>query len=115
MMTASYCDCLICRLEASLIAELSDDRSQEEFRLFTVSSTILSAFPTASELIQKLATTATMIRTRLPIEVLLDLLSRSSDTQHPSDVAATLTAGLHSDHPSHHNPDHGHLSFIDSR
>ena len=52
MMTASYCDCLICRLEASIIAELSDDRSREEFRLFAVSSPILAAFPSPSELIQ---------------------------------------------------------------
>lgn len=82
MMTASYCDCLICQLEESLIAELSDDRSQEEFRLFVISSTILAAFPTASELIRKLRDHGNNDQKPSSDEVLLDLLRRSSDTQH---------------------------------
>ena len=80
MMTASYCDCLICRLEASFIAELSDDRSHEEFRLFAVPSPILSAFPTASELIQKLRDHDNNDQNPSSDEVLLDLLGRGSDT-----------------------------------
>jgi DNA-directed RNA polymerase specialized sigma24 family protein len=54
MMTKSRCDCLVCRLEASLIAELSDDRNREQFRPFALSSPSLSAFPSPSDLIRKL-------------------------------------------------------------
>jgi len=54
MMARSKCDCLVCRLEASLIAELSDDRGREQFRLLTASSRILSAFPTALDLTEHL-------------------------------------------------------------
>jgi DNA-directed RNA polymerase specialized sigma24 family protein len=79
MMTASYCECLICQLEASLIAELRDDRSLEEFRLFAISSAILSAFATASELIQKLRDHDNNDQNPSSDEVLLDLLRRSSD------------------------------------
>jgi DNA-directed RNA polymerase specialized sigma24 family protein len=79
MMTASYCDCLICRLEASLIAELSDDRSNEEFRLSAISSPILSSFPTAFELIGKLHDHDNHEQNPSSDEVLLDLLGRSRD------------------------------------
>ena len=51
MMAGSDCDCLICRLEASLIDDLSHEERLEEYRLWAASSEILSAFPTASELI----------------------------------------------------------------
>jgi DNA-directed RNA polymerase specialized sigma24 family protein len=79
MMTASYCNCLICRLEEGLIAELSDDRSQEEFRLLSISSTIVSAFPTASELVRKLRDHDNNDQNPSSDEVLLDLLGRSND------------------------------------
>jgi DNA-directed RNA polymerase specialized sigma24 family protein len=80
MMAALYCDCLICRLEASLIAELSDDRSKEEFQLFAVSSPILSSFPTTFELIGKLHDHNNHELSPTSDEVLLELLRRSSDT-----------------------------------
>ena len=80
MMTGSYCDCLICRLEASLIAELSDDRSNEEFRLFAVSSPILSSFPTVFELIRTLHDHDNHEQNPSSDELLLDLLRRSTHT-----------------------------------
>lgn len=80
MMTASHCDCLICRLEASFIAELSDPGSNQEFRLFTVTSPILSAFPTASELIHKLRDHDNNEQNSFSDEILRDLLRRASDT-----------------------------------
>jgi hypothetical protein len=80
MMTASHCDCLICRLEASIIAEISDPRSNEEFRLFTVTSPILSVFPTASELIHKLRDHDNNEQNSSSDEILRDLLRRGSDT-----------------------------------
>jgi DNA-directed RNA polymerase specialized sigma24 family protein len=80
MMTASYCDCLICRLEASLIAELSDRRSNEEFRSLAVSSPILSAFGNAFELVRKLQDQDNHDQHPSSDEILLDLLGRGSDT-----------------------------------
>ena len=84
MMTASPCDCLICRLEASLIAELGDDRSREDFRSFAISSARLSAFPTASELIQRLRDPDNNDRNPSSDELLLDLLSPSNDMRFRS-------------------------------
>jgi DNA-directed RNA polymerase specialized sigma24 family protein len=84
MLTASYCDCLICRLEASFIAELSDRRSNEEFRLFAVSNPILSAFPNAFELVRKLRDQDNHDQHPSSDDVLLDLLGRGSDVPlHP--------------------------------
>lgn len=54
MMTKSRCDCLVCRLEVSLIAELSDDRNREQFRLFSLSSPTLSGLDSPYDLIRKL-------------------------------------------------------------
>jgi len=80
MMTASYCDCLICRLEASFIAELSDGRSNEEFRLFAVSSPILSGFGNAFELVRRLQDPDNHEQNPSSDDVLLDLLGRGRDT-----------------------------------
>lgn len=84
MMTASYCNCLICRLEANLIAELSDDRSDEEFRSFAASSPILSTFPTALELVRKLQDHDGHHQHPSSDEILLDLLGRGDDPLFPS-------------------------------
>ena len=54
MLAGSDCDCLICRLEANLIEELNNKRGREEYRLWAASSKVLSAFPTAVELIAHL-------------------------------------------------------------
>ena len=79
MMTASYCDCLICRLEASIIAELSDDRSREEFRFFAVSSPILAGFPISFRTHPKLRDHDNQGQNSSSDEILLDLLGRGSD------------------------------------
>jgi DNA-directed RNA polymerase specialized sigma24 family protein len=76
-MAGSNCNCLICRLEASLIAELSDDRSQEEFRSFTASSATLAAFPTALGLIQHLHLHQDHERNSSSDQILLELLGQS--------------------------------------
>jgi hypothetical protein len=80
MMAGNDCDCLICRLEASFIAELNDDRSHEEFRLFAVSRSILSSFPTALELVRKLRDFDNRDQNPSSDEVLLDFLARMGDT-----------------------------------
>jgi DNA-directed RNA polymerase specialized sigma24 family protein len=79
MMAASHCDCLVCRLEATLVAELSDDRSSEEFRKFAASSQILIAFPTALDLVQQLHRYESTMQNPSSEDVLLDLLTRSAD------------------------------------
>ena len=79
-MTASYCDCLICRLEGSLIAKLSDERSNEEFRSFALSSPRLTAFPTAFELVRKLQDHHNHEHNPASDELLLELLGHGSDT-----------------------------------
>lgn len=81
MMTASCCDCLICRLEASLIAELSDGHSDEDFRLFAVLSPILSGFPGALELVRKLQDHGNHEQDPSSDAILLDLLGRGNDAQ----------------------------------
>jgi DNA-directed RNA polymerase specialized sigma24 family protein len=81
MMTASCCDCLICRLEASLIAELSDGHSDEDFRLFAVLSPILSGFPDALELVRKLQDHENHGQNPSSDAILLDLLGRGNDPQ----------------------------------
>lgn len=54
MMAGSDCDCLICRLETSLLDELSHEKHIEEYRAWAASNKILAAFPTSSELIAHL-------------------------------------------------------------
>jgi DNA-directed RNA polymerase specialized sigma24 family protein len=80
MLAASNCDCLICRLEICLIAELNEDHAREQFRLFALSSPILSSFPTALELVRTLHDHVNHERNPTSDEVLLDLLKRSGDT-----------------------------------
>lgn len=79
-MNASYCGCLICRLEARLMDEIGDDQSNEEFRLFAISSPILSAYPTAFEVIEQLHSPADDAPNHFSDELLLDLLRRRTDT-----------------------------------
>jgi DNA-directed RNA polymerase specialized sigma24 family protein len=79
MKAGSSCDCLICRLEASLVAELSDRHKQEEFRLFTASSQTLSVFPTAVELILHLHRQQDHEQNSSSDQILLEVLGRSGD------------------------------------
>ena len=54
MMAGSDCDCLICRLEASLTQEFGQEKGLEEYRRWARSSEVLAGFQTASELIAHL-------------------------------------------------------------
>ena len=54
MMAGSDCDCLICRLEASLLDELNHEKGLEEYRVWARTSEILAPFPTASNLVAHL-------------------------------------------------------------
>jgi DNA-directed RNA polymerase specialized sigma24 family protein len=79
MMTGSNCDCLICRLEISLIAELGDNQNGETFRQFAASSLVLSGFPTALELIEHLHRHQNENPNPSSDEVLLELLRPGLD------------------------------------
>jgi len=79
MKAGSSCNCLICRLEASLVAELSDRRTEEEFRSFTASSQTLSVFPTAVELILHLHRQQDHEQNSSSDQILLEVLGRSGD------------------------------------
>jgi DNA-directed RNA polymerase specialized sigma24 family protein len=84
MLTGSNCDCLICRLEISLIAELGESQNGETFRQFAASSQVLSGFPTALKLIQHLHRHENENSTPSSDEILLELLRPEIDTQwHP--------------------------------
>ena len=56
MITGSICDCLVCRLEASLIAELGEEGVSSECTLLAASSSALSCFPSPLDLVRKLHT-----------------------------------------------------------
>ena len=76
------CDCLICRLEVGLVAELNQDRTQEEFRLFAASTQTLAVFPTAIDLIQHLHQDHE--QNGSSDQILLEVLGRNGDAlTHP--------------------------------
>jgi DNA-directed RNA polymerase specialized sigma24 family protein len=79
MMAGSNCGCLICRLESSLIADLRENRSQEEFRLFAPHNHTLGAFPTALALIEHLHRHQDRDQNSASDWILLELLGSSSD------------------------------------
>jgi DNA-directed RNA polymerase specialized sigma24 family protein len=54
MMNGSNCDCLVCRLEKSLIAEFDKKATSTESRLLVASSTILSSFRSPLDLVREL-------------------------------------------------------------
>ena len=54
MMAGNDCDCLICRLEATLLDDLNNEKALEEYRVWAAASEALAAFPTAPEVIAQL-------------------------------------------------------------
>jgi DNA-directed RNA polymerase specialized sigma24 family protein len=54
MMAGSDCDCLICRLEQSLLDELNHEKGMKEYQRWAASSEILSPFPTVRQLLAHL-------------------------------------------------------------
>ena len=75
-MIPSRCDCLICRLEKSLLVELRDEQSCEEFRSFATPHALLASFPTAFDLIERLHRQEDLEQNRRSDEILLELLDR---------------------------------------
>jgi DNA-directed RNA polymerase specialized sigma24 family protein len=54
MKAGSDCDCLICRLEQSLLDELNHEKRMEEYQRWAASSEILAPFPTVRQLLAHL-------------------------------------------------------------
>jgi DNA-directed RNA polymerase specialized sigma24 family protein len=78
MMASPSCDCLVCRLEQSLIAELGGDHGEKEFRSFAAPYSTLAAFPTALELINQLHRQQDQQNFSCD-QTLLELLGRTND------------------------------------
>jgi DNA-directed RNA polymerase specialized sigma24 family protein len=83
-MIGSNCDCLICRLEKRLIAEVRDTEVREEYRSRTASSQALSAFTTFLDLIKHLHASNTPDHSGSVDALLLELLRENSTTDLPS-------------------------------
>jgi hypothetical protein len=79
MIVRPKCDCLICKLEVNLIAELSADGSGEKYRQLAPTSLVLSGFPTSSDLIQHLHSIETENRQPSSDDLLLELLRPGID------------------------------------
>jgi DNA-directed RNA polymerase specialized sigma24 family protein len=78
MMAGNDCDCLICRLEASLLEELNEKKGLQEYRRWAASSDVLAAFPTASELIAHLHRQQCDERSSSPDEILVELVGAAA-------------------------------------
>jgi hypothetical protein len=59
MIRNSLCRCLICGLERSLMEQLAEDTPREHYRHFADSHSLLSAFPSVSDLLAYLHTART--------------------------------------------------------
>jgi DNA-directed RNA polymerase specialized sigma24 family protein len=79
MIVRPKCDCLICKLEVSLIAELSADGSGEKYQQLARRSLLLSGFPTSSDLIRHLHSIETENRQPSSDDLLLELLRPGVD------------------------------------
>jgi DNA-directed RNA polymerase specialized sigma24 family protein len=84
MMAGNDCDCVICRLEANLLEELSDEKRLQEYKGWTESREVLAAFPTALELVAHLHRQQCDERGSSPDEILLELVAAGQNgAPHP--------------------------------
>jgi DNA-directed RNA polymerase specialized sigma24 family protein len=79
MISRPSCDCLICRLEMNLAAELNTDGNGEKYRELARSSAVLSGFPTPTDLIEHLHSTDTEGWQPSSDDVLVELLRAAID------------------------------------
>jgi hypothetical protein len=79
MMARPSCDCLVCRLETDLAAELNADGNGERYWELARSSAVLSGFPTPSDLIEHLHSTEIEDRQPSSDVVLVELLRPAID------------------------------------
>jgi DNA-directed RNA polymerase specialized sigma24 family protein len=79
MTARPSCDCLICRLETNLIAELGAQGNDERYRQLVRSSAVLSGFPTSCDLIEHLHSTEIEARHPSSDDILVELLRPGID------------------------------------
>ena len=74
-------DCPICRLEASLVLDLSDDVASQEFQSFAQSSPILAGFLGPLDLVEKLHRSEEQTRDQWSDEIIIDLVQRRRENR----------------------------------
>lgn len=84
MMTGWYCDCLVCRLETSLIADLSEERASDERKVFGDSANIWAGFTGPLDLVRQLHAHEDGKDSSLADRLLAELLERNSNAPPPS-------------------------------
>ena len=89
MIAGSSCDCLVCRLEKSLLAEFGDAGTRDNRLFITPANDALSAFPTYLDLIAHLHAPADASDSSSTDNLLLALLK-----QHASAVPSSLSQRL---------------------
>jgi DNA-directed RNA polymerase specialized sigma24 family protein len=81
MISETRCDCLICRLEASLVLDLSGDVANQEFRSFAQSSPTLAGFSSPFDLIERLHRSQDETPNQSSDEVIIDLVRRRGENR----------------------------------
>jgi DNA-directed RNA polymerase specialized sigma24 family protein len=84
MMAGSNCECLICRLEKSLVAELGEERTSQECGFLAGQSSVLSQFSNTLDLVRELHSPDNHTGSASADVLLLELLKRNSSTPLPS-------------------------------
>lgn len=80
MMTRSHCECLVCRLEKSLMAELSDEHLNKDYKQLAASTDILSGFPTPLDLVREIHAPDDRNHNSSADPLILELLKRNSSS-----------------------------------
>lgn len=80
MTTWSHCECLVCRLEKSLMAELSDERLNTDYTRLAASAGVLSGFPTPLDLVREIHAPDDRNRHSCADPLILELLKRNSSS-----------------------------------
>jgi hypothetical protein len=84
MITGSNCDCLVCRLEKSLVAELGEGPTSKEYGLLAPQGSSLSRFPNTLDLVRELHTPEDRKDSSSSDALLSELIRRNSTTPLPS-------------------------------
>jgi hypothetical protein len=84
MIAGSNCDCLVCRLEKSLIAELGEESTSKECRLPAPQGGILSRFPNPLDLVRELHTPEDRKDSSSSDALLSEILKQNCSTALPS-------------------------------
>jgi DNA-directed RNA polymerase specialized sigma24 family protein len=84
MMTGSNCDCLVCRLEKSLIAELGNETPSQECVRIAAPRSVLSRFPSPLDLVRELHAPDDPTDSTSADPLLIELLKQNHAAPPPS-------------------------------